>query len=444
MAYLFKNCLIVADGAKRYADVLVKKDRIERIAPEISDLTIRHVELDAEGKYLLPGMIDDQVHFREPGYTHKADMATESRAAVAGGVTSYMEMPNTKPQATTARHLEAKFARAKKVSAANFSFYMGATNDNLRELLDLDPHSVCGIKVFMGSSTGNMLVDNETTLENIFSKCSHLIATHCESEDVIRANMRKAADTYGEDIPMDQHPAIRSVEACFASSSRAVELAKKHGTRLHVLHISTEKELALFGNKEPLETKRITAEACVHHMWFDSGDYARLGSLIKCNPAIKAAHNREAIVKAVANGTIDVVATDHAPHTWTEKQGKYQVSPSGLPLVQHPLLMLLDLVEQGKLDLETVVERTSGAVAKCFGLRERGYLREGYKADLVLVSPGKPSVVENSKVWYKCGWTPLDGHRFGNTIESTYVNGVPVYEKGRHTGLLAGERLLFG
>lgn len=442
MAYLFKNCLTVVEGQQKYADVLVKNDRIEQIADSISAPAYAHEEVNAEGKVLIPGAIDDQVHFREPGLTHKAEIATESRAAVAGGVTSFMEMPNTNPQSVTNEILEEKYKKAAQVSPANYSFYLGATNENIEHVLKVDKQNVCGVKVFMGSSTGNMLVDDERTLEGIFSRCDHLIATHCETEEVVRANTQKAIDQYGEDIPMNMHPVIRDTEACYTSSSLASGLAKKHGTRLHILHISTAKELELFTNSIPLKDKKITSEACVHHLWFDASQYDTMGSQIKCNPAIKAAENREAILQAVLDDRIDVIATDHAPHTWDEKQNKYLTAPSGLPLVQHSVLMMMDYVKQGKMSLEKLVEKMSAAVADCFNLHDRGRMREGYKADLVLINQ-TPYTVAKDNLLYKCGWSPLEGHSFAHTIESTIVNGVEVYNTSGLTGALAGERLRF-
>jgi len=443
MAYLFKNCLTVVEGQQKHADVLVKNDRIEHIAESISAPAYAHEVVDGEGKVLIPGAIDDQVHFREPGLTHKADIASESRAAVAGGVTSFMEMPNTNPQSITSPILEEKYQKASKVSPANYSFYLGATNENIEEVLRVDKQNVCGVKVFMGSSTGNMLVDDERTLEGIFSKCDHLIATHCETEEVVRRNTQKAIDQFGEAIPMNMHPVIRDVEACYSSSSMASGLAQKHGTRLHILHISTAKELELFTNAKPLKDKRITSEACVHHLWFDASQYDSMGSQIKCNPAIKAAENREAILQAVLDDRIDVIATDHAPHTWAEKQNPYLSAPSGLPLVQHSVLMMMDYVRQGKMSLEKLVEKMSAAVADCFNLHDRGRMREGYKADLVLIDQNSAFTVAKENLLYKCGWSPLEGHSFSHTIESTFVNGTEVYNKNGLTGALAGERLRF-
>lgn len=443
MAYLFKNCTTVIDGKTTQTDVLVKGDRIERIDSSISTPNFKHEIVDLNGDLLIPGAIDDQVHFREPGLTHKADITTESRAAVAGGVTSFMEMPNTNPQSVTREELEKKYAKAALVSPANYSFYLGATNENLEEVLRVDKQNVCGVKVFMGSSTGNMLVDNARTLEGIFSKCDHLIATHCESEEIVRKNTRDFEERYGEDIPFTAHPEIRSIEACYASSSMASELATKHGARLHILHISTAEELALFTNEKPLAQKNITSEACVHHLWFDASQYESLGSQIKCNPAIKETRHREAILQAVIDDRIDVIATDHAPHTWAEKQGKYGKAPSGLPLVQHSMLMMMDFVDEGKMTLEKMVEKMSEAVAECFHLRDRGYMREGYKADLVHVGKS-PYTVSKDNLLYKCGWSPLEGHSFKNHIAGTWVNGTLVYEaQNGLTGVLAGERLKF-
>ena len=442
MAYLFKNCTTVVDGRTTHADVLVKGDRIERIDSEIGGPDFRHEVVDVHGEILIPGAIDDQVHFREPGLTHKADIASESRAAVAGGVTSFMEMPNTNPQSVTKEALEKKYQKASQVSPANYSFYMGATNENLEEVLQVDKKNVCGVKVFMGSSTGNMLVDNAQTLEGIFSNCDHLIATHCESEEIVRRNTREYERRYGEDIPFSAHPEIRSIEACYASSSMASDLARKHGARLHILHISTAEELELFTNNIPLADKKITSEACVHHLWFDAAQYDSHGSQIKCNPAIKEARHRDAILQAVLDDRIDVIATDHAPHTWAEKQGKYGSAPSGLPLVQHSVLMMLDYVAQGKMSLEKMVEKMSEAVAECFHLNNRGYMREGYKADLVLAKAADFKVTRDSLL-YKCGWSPLEGHIFSHQIEGTWVNGQRVFEEGKVLTTDTGERLSF-
>ena len=440
---LIKNVQIVNEGKILQGDVLVKNGRIEKVHTEISEPKYRIDILDADGKHLLPGCIDDQVHFREPGLTHKADIYTEARAGVAGGVTSFMEMPNTNPQSVTQKLLEEKYHRASQVSLANYSFFMGGTNDNLEELLRTDKRNVCGIKLFMGSSTGNMLVDNTDTLEAIFSRCDNLIAIHSENEEIIRANTEKAKAAYGENIPMELHPEIRSVEACYSSTEKAIYLAKKHNTRLHVLHISTAEEIALFTNEVPLENKRITAEACVHHLWYSADDYDKLGGLIKCNPAIKEKRHKEAIFKALLEDKIDIIATDHAPHTWEEKQNKYLSCPSGLPLVQHPLLMMLDFYHQGKITLEKIAEKMAHAPAKCFRMEDRGFIREGYFADLVLVDLNRPFTVNKSNIYYKCGWSPLEGHEFQSSISATLVNGFLAYQNGKFNENQRGERLLF-
>lgn len=443
MSYLIKNATCVNEGKKFNADLLVKNGRIERIDNEIAAPNYKHQVVNAEGLLLLPGAIDDQVHFREPGLTHKAEIYTEAKAAVAGGVTSFMEMPNTNPQTTTKQALEAKFQRASQVSLANYSFFFGATNDNLEEVLRVDKNNVCGVKIFMGSSTGNMLVDNEQVLEKIFANCDHLIATHCEVEGIIRANTQKAIEQFGEDIPFAQHPIIRSEEACYKSSEYAYNLAQKHGTRLHILHISTGKETNLFSNELPLSKKRITTEACVHHLWFTDEDYEQLGSLIKCNPAIKKQSDRDTVFKALLDNKIDIIATDHAPHTWDEKQAKYLQAPSGLPLVQHSLQMMLEHAKAGRISIERVVEKMCHAPAECFNLMERGYLREGYMADLVLVDPNKSYQVSKSNILFKCAWSPLEGTVFSNTIHSTFVNGNRVYHLGDVNESTKGERLTF-
>lgn len=400
-------------------------------------------EFDASGLHLLPGMIDDQVHFREPGLTHKAEIATESMAAVAGGITSFMEMPNTVPNTTTQERLQEKYDRAAVVSPANYSFYMGVTNDNLSEVVKTDPKRVCGIKVFMGSSTGNMLVDDERTLSNLFREAPCLIATHCEDEATIRANTEKWKEQYGEDVPIDQHPLIRSAEACYRSSSTAVELAEKYNTRLHILHISTARETQLFQKGGPTSDKHITAEACIHHLWFSDEDYKEKGTFIKWNPAVKTAEDREAVQNAVREGRIDVIATDHAPHTREEKQNAYFGAPSGGPLVQHAMLALFDLHKQGVFTLEQIAEKTSHAVAKCYDLKNRGFIREGYAADLVLVDLNASSPVSKENLLYKCGWSPFEGHTFGSSIVRTYVNGHPAYKDGQVDDSVKGQRLEF-
>lgn len=438
---LIKNAHIVNEGKITVGDILIKDKIIDKIGQNISfeNATI----IDATGKYIFPGLIDDQVHFREPGLTHKANIGTESAAAAAGGITSFMEMPNTVPNTLTQELLEEKYQIAAQTSAVNYSFFMGASNDNIKEVLKTNPKNVCGVKVFMGSSTGNMLVDNKETLEELFSKCPMLIATHCEDEGTIRKNIEDAKTQYGEDIPMEMHPIIRSETACYLSSSMAVELAKKHNTRLHILHISTAKETHLFDNSLPLEQKRITSEACIHHLWFSDQDYKEKGALIKWNPAVKTAHDRDEILKAVLDDRIDVIATDHAPHTIEEKQNKYLSAPSGGPLVQHSLLTLLDLYHQGKISLEKISEKTSHNVAILFRIENRGFIREGYFADLVMVDLNKSHTVNKENILYKCGWSPFVGHTFKSTIEKTIVNGELVWNDGKINSNIRGMRLTF-
>ena len=438
---LIKSATIINEGKQFTADVLIKDGRIEKIATSIS--TPDEQVIDGSGKLLLPGLIDDQVHFREPGVTYKADIATESRAAVAGGITSFMEMPNTKPNTLTQELLEDKYQLAAEKSIANYSFYMGASNDNLEEVLKTNPKNVCGVKVFMGSSTGNMLVDERSTLEGLFSRVEMLIATHCEDEETIRANEAKARSEYGENVPIEMHPEIRSAEACYLSSSLAVELAKKYNTRLHILHLSTAREMNLFRNDIPLHEKRITAEACVHHLWFSHEDYADKGTLIKWNPAVKTAADRAAILEAVLDDRVDVIATDHAPHTWEEKQNTYFQAPSGGPLVQHSLVVMLELVKQGKISIEKVVEKMCHNPAILFEVKDRGYIREGYYADLVLVDPNSPWTVDKSNVMAKCGWSPFEGQEFSARVTHTLVNGNLVYENGNIIEGSQGARLLF-
>jgi len=438
---LIQNALLVNEGSTIQADVLVQNGRIAQIGQNIA-VPADHT-IDAAGLHLLPGVIDDQVHFREPGLTHKATIASEARAAVAGGTTSFMEMPNTVPNTVTQELLEEKYAIAARTSLANYSFYMGATNDNLAEVLLTNPNTVCGIKIFMGSSTGNMLVDNEETLEEIFSKARLPIAVHCEDEQTIRDNMALYEEKYGEDIPVKCHPEIRNEAACFKSSFMAVKLAENHNTRLHILHISTEEELKLFRNDIPLEQKRITAEVCVHHLWFDKEDYDTFGTQIKCNPAVKEARHQDALLKGLLSDKLDVIATDHAPHLWEEKQGKYKQAPSGVPLVQHSLQMMLEFVKEGKLPLEKVVEKMCHAPAILFNVRERGYIREGYWADLVLVDLNKPYTVSKENTYYKCGWSPFEGHTFGSTITHTLVSGHLAFAHGTFDESRKGERLLF-
>ncbi len=439
---LIRNARLVNDGRITETDVLIENGFIAQIKPGLSDTTANRI-IDAKGQYLLPGVIDDQVHFREPGLTHKATIRSEARAAVAGGVTSFMEMPNTVPNALTQELLANKYDIAAQTSLANYSFFMGASNNNLDEVLRTDPTTVCGIKVFMGSSTGNMLVDNERVLDDLFRESPMLIATHCEDEATVRANTERYKAEYGDNATAELHPLIRNEEACLVSSSLAVELARRHNTRLHILHISTADELSLFDNTVPLTEKRITAEVCVHHLWFDSDDYARLGNQIKCNPAIKAPHHKAALLAALLDDHLDIIATDHAPHTWAEKQQPYWNSPSGLPLVQHPLLLMLDFVKQGKISLETVVRKMSHAPADCFQIDRRGYVREGYWADLILIDPNQPTTVSKQNVLYQCGWSPLEGHTFDASITHTIVSGNVVYENGQFLTDQPGERLLF-
>jgi dihydroorotase len=440
--FLLRNAQIVNEGRIFSTDLLIKDQRIEKIGANLSVFE-NHEEINAEGKYLLPGVIDDQVHFREPGLTHKGDIYTESRAAVAGGVTSYMEMPNVNPQTVTQELLKAKYEIGAAKSLANYSFYMGATNDNLDEVLKTDPRTVCGIKIFMGSSTGNMLVDDQETLENIYRNAPILIATHCEDEATIKANLEKAKAQYGEDIPFRMHPIIRNEKACYLSSSKAVELAKKNDTRLHILHISTAKETKLFSNDLPLTEKRITSEACIHHLWFSDQDYDEKGAFIKWNPAVKSAADREEIWKAVLDDRIDVIATDHAPHTLEEKNNSYLKAPSGGPLIQHTLNAMLDFYHQGKISLEKIVDKMAHKPAICFDVKERGFIREGYFADLVLVDLDNPWTVSKNNILAKCKWSPFEGHQFKSTISHTFVSGHLAYQDGKLNDSVLGQRLLF-
>ncbi|MFK8039479.1 MAG: dihydroorotase [Crocinitomicaceae bacterium] len=441
MPYLLKNATLINEGKIIETDVLVKGERIEKIAKNISDSNAKVIDL--EGKWLMPGMIDDQVHFREPGLTHKGEIYTESRAAVAGGITSFMEMPNTVPNALTQELLEDKYQIAQEKSIANYSFFMGASNDNIEEVLKTNQQNVCGVKVFMGSSTGNMLVDNEQTLTNIFSKCDMLIATHCEDEATVRQNLADYEAKYGQNMPIKHHPEIRSVEACYLSSSLAARLAKQHDTRLHILHLSTAKELDLFDNTIPLKDKRITAEACVHHLWFSDEDYDKKGTFIKWNPAVKSAADREAIWEAVNDNRIDIIATDHAPHTIAEKNNNYFQAPSGGPLVQHAVLAILEKVKEGKISLERAVEKMSHSPAVCFQINERGFIREGYFADLVVVDPNTSIMVDKSNLLYKCGWSPFEGTTFSHSINTTFVNGRIVYENEKVVEGNAARRMTF-
>lgn len=445
--YLIKAIQVVNEGSITVQDVLIAGERIERIAPNITATEAHCKEINGEGKFLLPGAIDDQVHFREPGLTHKANIYTEAKAAVAGGVTSFMEMPNTAPPALTQSLLEEKYSIAAQTSLANYSFFMGTSNDNAEEVLRTNEkkETVCGIKIFMGSSTGNLLVDNYLTLNKIFSEAEVLIATHCEDEATIKENLQRFKNRKEQLEPSD-HPLIRDEEACFESSFKAVQLAMKHNTRLHILHISTERELSLFTNLIPLKDKRITSEVCVHHLHFTADDYAQYGNKIKCNPAIKAAHHKEALWKALLDDRLDVIATDHAPHTWEEKQEPYEKAHAGIPLVQHSLLLMLRYYKEGRLSLETIAKKMSHAVADCFSIRDRGYIREGYYADLVIVDLEKSTGVSKENILYKCGWSPFEGQSFPAAITHTFVNGTLVYEncgKAVWNESVKGKRLLF-
>ena len=451
--YLFKNILVVNEGKIRSLDVLTNGERIEKIAPQI-ETKYKVDEINGEGKHLFPGVIDDQVHFREPGLTHKANIYSESRAAVAGGVTSFMEMPNTIPNALTEELLEYKYTIGANTSLANYSFFMGTSNTNADEVLKMNKHKkdVCGVKIFMGASTGNMLVDNHAALDKVFRESEMLIATHCEDERIIKANYERLKKEKGELSPSD-HPLIRNEEACFESSLVAIKFAQKYNSRLHILHISTEKELQLFGNMMPLKEKRITAEVCVHHLHFTADDYAQLGYKIKCNPAIKAAHNKEALWKALLDDRLNVIATDHAPHLLSEKnltpgpsssgKGGYEHAHAGLPLVQHPLLLMLHYHKQGRISLEKIAEKMSHAVADCFQLKDRGYIREGCFADLVVVDINKSLTVTKENIFYKCGWSPLENFTFPASIDKTFVSGHMVYDNGKFDEAIKGHRLLF-
>lgn len=439
---LIKGAFLVNEGMIEKKDILIHGQLIHQIDDSIE--TSEDMEVFyADGKYLFPGVIDDQVHFREPGLTHKGDLWTESKAAVAGGITSFMEMPNTVPQTLTQELLEEKYRVASQHSVANYSFYIGASNTNLDEVLKTDPSKVCGVKVFMGSSTGDMLVDNPTALTELFSKCKMLIATHCEDEPTIRKNSAEFSERFGNDLSAIHHPQIRSREACYKSSSYAVELAKKHGARLHVLHISTEEELSLFSNETVLENKKITAEACIHHLWFTEEDYATKGNLIKWNPAVKNRSDRDAILQAVINGKIDVIATDHAPHTIAEKSLPYAQAPSGGPLVQHALNAMIELYKQKKISLEKIVERMCHAPAILFRIKNRGFVRKGYYADLVLVDLEKEFTVSRSNIYYKCGWSPFEGTTFGSQVTHTFVNGHLAFVHGSFNETEKGQRLEF-
>ncbi len=439
---LIKNAQIVNENVVFNGDLLIENNIIKEISETIS-VSENTTVIDAKGCFLLPGFIDDQVHFREPGLTHKATIATESKAAIAGGITSFIEMPNTVPQATTQELLEDKFKIASKTSYANYSFMFGGTNDNLEELLKTNPKNVAGIKLFLGSSTGNMLVDNEEVLEKIFSSTKMLISVHCEDEATIRKNTEHYKAIYGDDIPLKFHPIIRSEEACYLSSSRAIELAKKTGARLHVFHLSTEKETHLFRNDIPLEEKQITAEVCIHHLWFSDEDYDEKGTLIKWNPAVKTANDRAGLWKALLDDRIDVIATDHAPHTIEEKKNVYTKAPSGGPLVQHALTAILEKVKDGTLTIGKAVEKMSHNPAKIFKIEKRGFIKEGFYADLVLVNPALSNTVSKETLLYKCGWSPFEGTTFSSTITHTFVNGNLMYENGNFNEEIKGERLIF-
>jgi len=439
---LIKNATIINENTKFESDLLIKNGIIEKIERTISAESGYEV-IDAEGLLLIPGCIDDQVHFREPGLTHKATIFTESRAAVAGGITSFMEMPNTVPSAVTIEKLEEKYEVAKHTSLANYSFYLGTTNSNIEEIKRINPLKICGVKIFMGSSTGDMLVDDPRALEDVFHYSPTIITTHCEDDPMIKQNFQRYIEEFGEELPAKFHPLIRNEEACYKSSSFAVSLAKKYNSRLHILHISTEKELELFSNQIPLKEKRITAEACIHHLWFSDEDYEKLGNFIKWNPAVKKASDRDAIMKAVNDNVIDVIATDHAPHTFEEKSQIYSKAPSGGPLVQYALLAMLDKVKEGKITLEKVVEKMCHAPAELFQVSKRGFIREGYFADIVLVDPKNRTTVSKETILSKCKWSPFEGYTFSNAIDSTFVNGQLVYSKGLLIDNSLGSRLSF-
>ncbi len=438
---LIRNALLINEGKIFLADVFIQNGLIAQIGLSLDVQADKRI--DAEGKYLIPGVIDDQVHFREPGLTHKGELYTESKAAVAGGITSFMEMPNTKPQTLTQELLEQKYQRAKEVSLANYSFFMGASNDNLQEVLKTDPKNVGAIKIFMGSSTGNMLVDDKSVLENIFEKSKMLIAVHCEDEATIQQNTAHYKSIYGEDVPIEMHPKIRSDEACYKSSSMAIELAKKYDTRLHVFHLSTAKEMELFRNDIPLEEKRITAEVCIHHLWFDDSQYLDKGTHIKWNPAVKSKADKEAVFKALLDDRIDIIATDHAPHTLEEKNNTYFKAPSGGPLVQHALVAMLELYHQGKIRLEKIVEKMCHAPAICFQIENRGFIKKGYAADLVLVEIDNPWEVSKDNILYKCAWSPFEGNTFKSKVTHTWVNGHLAYQNGTFDESQKGHRLTF-
>ena len=441
--YLIRNAKIVNEGAVFEGDILIENEIIKEIAEKISPKSSNCVIIDAEGSYVIPGAIDDQVHFREPGLTHKGTIETESRAAVAGGITSFIEQPNTVPNAVTQELLEDKYQIASQTSYANYSFMMGGTNDNLEEVLKTNPRNVAGIKLFLGSSTGNMLVDNQEVLEKIGSSTKMLIAVHCEDEATIKANLEKYKEEFGDDIPMKYHHLIRSAEACYLSSSKAIALAKKTGARLHVFHLSTAKEMELFTNKIPLEEKQITAEVCVHHLWFTDADYDAKGSLIKWNPAVKTQADKDALWKALLDDRIDVIATDHAPHTLEEKINSYTTCPSGGPLVQHALVAMFEAHHQGKISVEKIVEKMCHNPAKIFKIENRGFIKEGYFADIAIVNAYLPWNVKKENILYKCGWSPFEGYNFKSRVTHTFVNGKLVYANGKVKETKVGQRLLF-
>jgi len=440
---LIKNAFVVNEGETRIQDVLIEGEMIVRIEEKIDEYPSGTIVIDAKGKYLLPGIIDDQVHFREPGLTHKADIESESKAAVAGGITSFIEMPNTVPQSTTQDLLEEKFKIASKNSYANYSFMFGGTNDNLEELLKTNPRNVAAIKLFLGSSTGNMLVNNEEVLEKIFSSTKMLIAVHCEDESTIKKNLDEQKRIYGDDIPIELHPIIRSEEACYLSSSKAIDLAKRTGARLHIFHVSTAAETDLFTNKIPLEEKQITAEVCVHHLWFDDSDYKNKGTLIKWNPAVKTVKDKEGLWKALLDDRLDIVATDHAPHTLAEKDQVYTKAASGGPLVQHALQAMLEAVKNEKITIEKMVEKMSHNPARIFKIDKRGFIRKGFYADLVLVDLNNSETVRKKNILYKCGWSPFEGVTFNSKITHTIVNGNLIYNEGMFDDNIKGKRLIF-
>jgi len=442
MKQLIKNVRIINEGADFIGNIIIDNELIVSVSSKLPDNLSDYTVIDGQGETAIPGVIDDQVHFREPGLTHKADIFTESRAAVAGGVTSFMEMPNTNPQTVTINELNKKHELAAGKSLANYSFYFGATNDNLQEVKKIDTRKVCGVKVFMGSSTGNMLVDNEKTLQAIFAESPILIATHSEDESIIQANLKKFKEQYGNNILSEHHPLIRSAEACYKSSAKAVELAEKYGSKLHVLHLSTAKEMSLFSSA-PIENKRITAEVCVHHLWFDDSYYKILGNKVRWNPAVKSATDREALFNALLNNKLDVVATDHAPHLLKEKMNGYLNSASGGPLVQHSLQVMLEMHLQNKIDITTVVEKMCHAPAKLFNINKRGFIKEGYFADIVLIDLNKPYTVSPENILYKCGWSPFEGYTFKSTITHTFVNGNLIYKNGNVNSDYRGMALSF-